>query len=344
MMRSVGVITIYDSYNYGNRLQNYATNMVLKKLKCKADTIVKTKILGHGGLSRFSLYMFLWGNRRNVYMRLSKFSRFNSHIKYKIYSKKEYDFYLCGSDQIWNPNFAGDDFYFAAFAPENKRIAYAASVGVDRIPQIEKERYAKRLNEMKAISVREQAGADIVMDLTGRKAEVLIDPTMMLDKCEWQKIKIKPCFIKKKKFILTYFLGEVTDIVNEYIENLHNNYDLEPIRLEKKNPNKYWYSTGPSEFLWLIDNCELMLTDSFHGSVFSVLMDVPFIVFDRSNENGRMSSRIDTLLSTLKLKDRMFNNQTGKEIFKHDYGHVNDILNQEREKAINFLKNSMELK
>ena len=110
-----------------------------------------------------------------------------------------------------------------------------------------------------------------------------------------------------------------------------------------KNHNTFWYKTGLAEFLWLIDNASVMLTDSFHGSVFSVLMDTPFHDFDREDTIGEMSSRIDTLLNTLKLQDRRFDNQNGEEIFKKEYAHIPEILKTERDKAIHFLKNAMEL-
>lgn len=345
-MKNIGIVTITDMNNYGNRLQNYAINNELLRIgmnpknyvHCKSDTKLKMFVYTamHKGVNAAKRYII--------------FNHFDKNVKnnyvYKQEMKKEskYNYFICGSDQIWNPEYAGKPFYFAVFAPPEKRIAYAASFGVSEIPEHKKEIYTKYLNEMKAISVREEDGAKIVKELTGRDATVLVDPTLMLDKEEWLKIAKKPKFDVSKKYVLTYFLGEVSGRRKEYIDYVCKQNNLELINLDAKNPNTFWYKTGPAEFLWLIDNASVMLTDSFHGSVFSVLMDTPFLVFDREDNIGEMSSRIDTLLNTLKLQDRRFNNQSGEEIFKKEYAHIPDILKTEREKAIHFLKNAMELK
>ena len=340
-MNKVGIITLYGMNNYGNRLQNYAVNALLRNdfitinyIKEKitlniAMLVSHAKRCNFGEIKRYIIFMLFDCSSKKRYMR---------GIKYKT---TDISFILCGSDQIWYPCSSPD--YFAAFVEKNKRISYAASFGVAEIPSVVRNEYAKYLSEMKAISVREETGAKIVKELTGRDVPVLIDPTLMLDKEDWQKVSKKPKYKIGDKYILTYFLGEISEKRNSYIENIAKNNGLQIIRLEASNPNKYWYGTGPAEFIWLIEHCSLMCTDSFHGSVFSVLMDVPFIVFEREDKLKSMSSRIDTLLSILKLEDRRFDNQNGEEIFKKEYAHIPEILKTERDKAIHFLKNAMEL-
>ena len=340
-MNKIGIVTIYDLTNYGNRLQNYAVKQILERITGK-------KIKEISRMKHFMcikvLYGAIKGNNLARIMKFYNFSRGSLDINYlQDYSDLKYDNIICGSDQIWHPTWAGEPYMFAEFANKNKRISYAASFGKSEIPDEKKAEYAKYLSEMKAISVREEAGAKIVKELTGRDAEVLVDPTLMLDKKDWQKVAKKPGFYKNKKYILTYFLGEVNGKQRQYIEYIAKTKDYEIINLEGECPNKYWYSTGPAEFLWLIEHCEMMLTDSFHGSVFSVLMDVPFIVFDRQGKETQMGSRIDTLLKTLQLPDRRFNNQTIEQAMKKEYSHIPAILEREREKAINFLKNAMEI-
>lgn len=344
-MRNIGIVTITDMNNYGNRLQNYAINNELSRIgmksknyvHCKSDIKLKmfVYIIMHKGINAAKRYIFFNHFDKNV--------KNNYVYKQEMIKESKYNYFICGSDQIWNPEYAGKPFYFAAFAPAEKRIAYAASFGVSEIPEHKKEIYTKYLSEMKAISVREEDGAKIVKELTGRDVPVLIDPTLMLDKEEWLKIAKKPKFDVSKKYVLTYFLGEVPEKRKEYIDYVCKQNNLKLINLDAKNPNTFWYKTGPAEFLWLIDNASVMLTDSFHGSVFSVLMDLPFIVFEREDNVKSMSSRINTLLSTLKLENRRFNNQSGEEIFKKEYAHIPEILKTERDKAINFLKNAMEL-
>lgn len=338
-MNKIGVVTLYGMDNYGNRLQNHAVKTVLTLLR--NDKVKELNEINH------LLFIKLCKMTKIHLKRMIRFYSFSNKghdIEFLCdYRDNKYNYIICGSDQIWNPTFAGRSFYFAAFAPQEKRIAYAASFGVSEIPEEKKEEYTHYLSEMKAISVREEAGAKIVKELTGRDAEVLIDPTLMLYKEEWEKVSKKPKFGVGKKYILTYFLGNVCEEQSQYIKNISTEKGYRIINLEGENPNKYWYSTGPAEFIWLIEHCEVMFTDSFHGSVFSVLMDVPFIVFDRNDKQASMSSRIDTLLSTLQLEDRRFCNQSGDKIFEKNYAHIPAILEKERKKAIDYLKNAMEL-
>ena len=345
MIERVGIITIFDLNNYGNRLQSYAVNYVLKSLNKEPENIVNL----NKGIIRVYLkinlsFLFI-GTKKEEAKRgqiFSKFTKMYGNTSYR-YTKSRYDFVICGSDQIWNPSWAGTPEMFGNFADKSKRIAYAASFGVSEIPKEKKEYYKKYLSEMKAISVREEAGARIVKELTGRDAEVLVDPTLMLDKNEWRKISKKPRFYDNKKYILTYFLGSVDKKYRQYIDNIAKTKEYEIINLEEENPNEYWNSTGPAEFIWLIEHREVTFTDSFHGSVFSVLMNVPFIVFERNDNQASMSSRIDTLLKTLQIPDRRFNNQTIEQVMNKDYTHIPAILERERNKAIKFLKDAMEI-
>lgn len=340
-MKKVGIVTIFNLNNYGNRLQNYAVNYVLKSLSKEPENIVKLNKVSIKAYLKIN-FGFLFGAKKEEVKRgklFSKFTKMYGNTSYR-YIKSKYDYIVCGSDQIWNPDIY-DDFYFANFAEKNKRISYAASFGLPEIPSDKREKYKRYLSEMKAISVREDVGAKIVKELTKRDSEVLIDPTLMLDKKDWQRISEKPEFYNEKKYILTYFLGNINEKHREYIEYIAESQNYEIIDLNAEKPSKYWYLTGPSEFIWLIEHCELMCTDSFHGSVFSVLMDVPFIVFDRQGQHNNMGSRIDTLLETLQLSDRRFNNQTIDMILEKEYFHIPNILCRERSKAINFLKNAM---
>ncbi len=253
------------------------------------------------------------------------------------------DYYICGSDQIWNPNFAGQPSYFATFAAKEKRISYAASFGISTLPERIAKRYKKHLNDMQYISVRENAGAQIVKDLIGREVPVLIDPTLMLNKNDWKQVLKNPKFKIDGKYILTYFLGNVSEETNAYIKRIAKENDLQIISLHKLEENDFWYHTGPSEFVWLIENASLVCTDSFHASVFSILMDSPFIVFRRDYKNNDMNSRFESLLGMLNLTDRFFEQLKQGDEFKKEYAHIPEILNLEREKTINFLTDALNL-
>ncbi len=352
-MKKCGVITLHDNVNYGNRLQNYAVMKVLEKIGCVGANCRKSRLFILIGAYVAKVFFKIFGVN-------NKYARYNRHAKGIIFTHKyiengatdevteknkyRLDYVLCGSDQIWNPKWAGQPHFFAAMVPPQKRISYAASVGVSEIPKNRKSDYTKYLTEMKAISVREEAGAKIVKELTGRDAELLVDPTLMLEKTEWQKISKKPKFNVPEKYILTYFLGDLSEENEKYIKSICEETGYSIINLNRNTPNKYWYTTGPDEFVYLIEHASIMFTDSFHGTVFSVLMGIPFLVFERVDTLGNMNSRIDTLLNTLQLQNVRFENQRSDEIFKKDYSHIPNILKRERGKAIAFLKNAMELK
>ena len=343
-MKKIAIITLQGMWNYGNRLQNYAVSTVLSK---KLDNI-SYNILESKYVSKPRMILSYLIKKNLSSFRYLKFLNFN-----KLYSKDivisnsfncNFDYVVCGSDQIWNLGNSNNSLFFGSIISKEKRIAYAASFGVSQIPDEYKENYKKKLSEMKAISVREDSGAKIVKELTGRDVPVLIDPTMMLTKDEWCKIEKKPKFCKKnKKYIFTYFLGKVMDEYRSYIEKFAKESNCEVINLEFYKHNKFWYRTGPREFIWLINNCTAMFTDSFHGSVFSILMNVPFIVFDRDGNGAGMGSRIDTLLDKFDLYDRKFSNQNMQQVFKIDYSHIEPILSVERKKSIDFLKDAMEI-
>lgn len=360
-MKEVNILTLcggrYER-NIGNVLQSYALGKILKKPAFRSVLIyfrkesLKKKVIKF--LRKFKWFVIDTISRRRKIKRFTfninadkrrrdrLFDNFYRHIKVK---KKNYGFkydsdtyYVCGSDQIWNPSYAGIPEFFAYGAEHG--IAYAASFGVGELEEDVRERYSKYLKEMDYISVREDRAAELVYELTGREVPVVLDPTMLLNREEWNKVGKKPKF-ETGKFILTYFLGECEAKYAEYITELAEKSGCEIINLELLNANEYWYNTGPGEFLWLVNHCEFMCTDSFHGSVFSIINEKPFMVFERIDGEKPMNSRLDTLLSKFNLTDRKYTGQGIEEINNIDYGKVNTILEQEKKKSIDFLKNAL---
>lgn len=215
-----------------------------------------------------------------------------------------YDAYVCGSDQVWNPNLTSAE-YFLQFAPEQKRIAFAPSFGVGVIPRELHPIYRKWLSEIPYLSVREERGAEIIRELTGREVPVVPDPTLCLSREEWERIESKPVFADGD-YVLTYFLGNETNRYRNYIESYARKKALKIIDLYDMREPEY-YAADPAEFVWLIHHAKAMFTDSFHGTVFSLIFHTPFLVFDRVESGGTsMSSRIETLLKMVGLENRHF--------------------------------------
>ena len=165
---------------------------------------------------------------------------------------------------------------------------------------------------------------------------------MLLSRDEWDEISKKPKKLKTKKYILNYFLGNLSKDKKEEIEKIAREENCDIINLlDKKSP---FYECGPSEFLYLEKNAYLICTDSFHSSVFAFLYNRPFIVFDREDDLVKMNSRIETLISKFNLKNRKFNGKITKQNLEWDYTEAYKILEKERKKSNIFLKKSLSVK
>lgn len=236
---------------------------------------------------------------------------------------------------------------FLTFTTENKRIAYAASFGVNEIPNEQKNAYKSWLKGIKYISVREESGAKIVKDLIGKDVPVVLDPTLLLSKNEWNSIAKKPKFDLPESYLLLYFLGERTKEFDCVIRKLSEEYNLKIINILDKSKD-YYYNVGPMEFIYLIQHATGIYTDSFHGSVFSIIMKKPFVVINRSTKNiCDMSSRIDTLLKTFSLESRrgnIENNFCLDQFFNIDFLNIDKKIESEKEKSIKYLKNALNIR
>ncbi|WP_370754818.1 polysaccharide pyruvyl transferase family protein [Megamonas funiformis] len=364
------IVTINDNSNYGNRLQNYALQKFLcDKLKIeKVDSLwydKRYKVISKINIYtwRFILKYIINKNGCRSYLkksylkdiiRMYNIGKFNKKInmrydfKIKDNIKTEYDFFIVGSDQVWNPYFWSKkdndaDIRFLKFVPREKRIAYAASIAIPEIPKDKKQFFKDSLNEMKAISMREQAGANLVNDLTRNKVSVVVDPTILLSKEEWQKIEMVPEWYNGEKYMLTYFLGPSLKIENLAKKNDWKIYNLMDIN------NLDLYTSRVEEFIYLINHAQLVVTDSFHASVFSILMNTPFLVINRQNKNwSDMTSRIDTLMELFGYQDRYIVNGkcdlSDKDILNMDFSNVKTIQEREKKRSKDFLEKALNLK
>lgn len=375
-MKKIGLITICDYNNYGNRLQNYAAQEVLQSLNFYVETIrnenptnisyinnnIHTRFKRIINMSRKDLFRtvkmklihitFKDKNIQLIEKRIIGFKKFtNEYIKetefvikqddIPQYLEKSYDFFVVGSDQIWNPIFRkGSSIDFLTFAPKHKRIAYAPSFGIESIPDEYIDEYKYWLTDMEYLSVREDAGAKIIKKLTGRDAPVLVDPTLMLSKEKWLSISKESINKPKDKYLLTYFLGEISPVDKKIIRKIALKNKLKIVNLSSTKDEKY-YTADPSEFIDYINSSSIFFTDSFHGAVFSILLEKSFVILDRIEKVPSMNSRLDTLLSTFKFESRKWNNiKDNENIFDIDFSHIPSILYSERNKALNYLKNA----
>lgn len=270
----------------------------------------------------------------------------NKMLNFSNKLELEYDYFVVGSDQIWYPN---TDFYyikFLRFISNNKRIAYAPSLAVNILPKklTDIDLLKKGFSEMKNISVREKAGANIIYNLIKKEVPVLVDPTILLNKEKWQRISVKPNWYNGENYILTYFLGNPSPMIKKIAKK--NNWKIYNL-MDRDNFNLY--TSKVEEFLYLIEHAKLVCTDSFHGTVFSILMNIPFLVVSRQ-EKGMpdMTSRIDTLMELFGYKDRYVVNGkcelSDEEILNMDFSNVKSIQEREIKRSTEYMKEALNLK
>lgn len=365
----IAIVTITGEANYGNSLQNYAVEQIYRKMDCKSVTLVAQTETFIGRIKSV-IYSALFDknhiyikNRRKkqkepLTLRRKRFCKFNKkflNMKEKQ-SFDDYDFVSCGSDQVWN--FTLDvinkslPFYLCQFVPRDKRISISASIGTDEIPSEHLTTAKKGFEEMKSVSVREEKAKQIIKDLTGRTDVVVtIDPTLMLSADEWRKISKKPKYIKsEQKILLTYFLGDMSEEVSRYILKISETYDLkviylanEWVALGKSFENEEYY-TNPSEFLWLVEHCELVMTDSFHGCVFSTIFRKPFRWFSRIQKDvANMNSRMDTLFNKLNLGEWCIGTveEPVDNVMYSDFNGVGERIKAEQDILSNYLRGAI---
>lgn len=349
-MKKVKIITIYDQDNYGNRLQNYAVQTLLTKLGFDVKTVkseyfstLKRQILWPIYRWLKNLKEIACGNRRRKNFLLFNNRYINSTILY-YNNQKCYnffaDYYITGSDQIWNPkcNRMGKLDLLYDYKKE-KCISLSPSFGVVNMNNREIKILKEAVHNLKKVSIREDEGADLIKKISGIDAKVLIDPTMALLPSEWMTIESKVYSIPQN-YLATYFLSEPSIEMKKYINQIASVYNFEIVNIMDKS--SIYYTSGPSEFIYIIRNASLVITDSFHGSVFSILFNIPFYVVDRKYGEINMNGRIETLLNKFDLKERYLLNFSNLN-YKCDFSKANSILDKEREQFNTFLFESFNI-
>ena len=373
--KKVAIITSYGE-NFGNRLQNYAVQQFLKQLGFESISSpyyedwyepmpfflqVCRRILHF--VLKSTKYVKRRGEqnkKRQERLRyISTFSKqylncdselaFNRHSAPNI--KEKYDYFIAGSDQIWHGVLYTPKeyrFYFLEFADQSQRFTFAPSFALNKFPWYYRATIKKGLLGFKHLSIREERSAKLIKELTGQEAVVLLDPTLLVDTSEWDKILKKPSQYVDDNYILIYSLGVVPDKIRRDIHVLAGRMDAQIIDL-MDGASDFFVHTRPDEFLYWIHNAKLVVTDSFHASVFSILFNRPFVTFDRTDVKN-MESRFDVFSSKFKLESRRYaelkdcfasdDPKLLEKLFRTDYSQVAAVLEHEREKAKRFFEES----
>lgn len=388
-MKKTAIVSCYFQHNYGSMLQAYATQMVLDKLGYENETIdisgfdgeiKKAKILyfikasltsdiliTKIGRAKDAVVRKLKKNNytRNVEARDEAFRRFKKeHFEmspaYK--SKKElsdncsrYKAVLVGSDQLWLPGNIAADYYTLNFVPDEiNTVAYATSFGQSSLPKDTTKLAKVFLSKIKHISVREESGARIVNNITGRTVPVVCDPTLLFDGKDWMIIQEEAPIIEGE-YIFVYFLGNNL-LHREFVTRLKKETGLkvvclphidEYVEADEACSDIRLYDVDPGQFLNLIRNAKYVCTDSFHCSAFSIQYEKNFFTFRRFSNTSRQStnSRLETLFNMTGIEDRLIvGNENIKKILtiKTDYSLVRERLRKNIEESYKYLTAALE--
>lgn len=338
MKRTVGLLTL-DSrvYNYGGILQEYALWKSIEDMGYSCEIIdydltsevytfsIKRSILN---LSLKKILDKVGKIKKKekesiditgiITNRKKLFDDFRSNMKYSnrmSYSdlfelQKSYSSVVCGSDQIWNPDYNVPSFFLTFVNKPTKAVIYAASIGKALLTGHQLLVYKNLMKSIDFISVREKSAQQLLKGYTDKKIELVLDPTLLLSRDTWILFANQVNGMKDK-YVFCYFLennSEKREPACQYakennlqliaIPYLHGSYS----EIDSNMSNEE-LDIGPKEFLNLIFNAECVLTDSFHACVFSIIFDIKFRVFGRQSGNYNMNTRVETLLSYFDLND-----------------------------------------
>lgn len=357
----IALITIHNSCNYGAVLQTFATQEVLKsygKVEIinyqNTHTDKTTKLLRYGwspkdGL-RFAKDMLKLLPKHRTLKKFHSFFAENynlSKIKTQNPSelKLDYDIYVCGSDQIWNPQITTENKsinqnYFLAFTTAGKKISYASSMGSYRYSADEIKQVAFYLKDFDSISVRELDSAIYLNKAIGRPIEHVLDPTLLLNKEDWTSALNIQKSPPKKPYLLVYVLLK-NKVLSQTVNAIAQILNLEVIVIDQ-NPittmrcSKHVNDAGPKEYIELFSNASFVITNSFHGCAFSVNFNIPFLVTPPPTGLNRILS----LLSAVGAESRAIRTKDeAVEVVRNaiDFEEVNSKLLQLRTNSFHFL-------
>lgn len=322
LLQTYALQKVLDNMGYENEIINYKKTNMLKQAmrlfnvpllrqssaKLKKRLIIKTK---------YRQFESLLQNRSSAFDCFIKENlNFSSIYKGRnalIDATKLYSCFVLGSDQVWNPMNYGADFFSMTFVPDKIcKVAYAPSFGVLHIPRYQRKGTAFYLDRIDYLSVREKSGQKIIKELTGRNAPIVADPTILLERSCWDMMQGRP--IIKSPYIMCYFLSNNKKHRN-YAKQLRQRTGIKIVTLPHMDEfveadirfgDIVPENIGPKEFVNLISNANYICTDSFHGTVFSILYQKKFLTFNRYTDmkSDSTNSRLDSILSICGLMNR----------------------------------------
>lgn len=353
-MKRIGILTFHYADNHGAVLQAYALRKIINRFSgCHAE-IINYVPKGYG--YPVPADSELLNKKRRKREKFNDFLSENCGVNYPIIhtvAGNEYDVYVVGSDQVWNvdiPEAAADYEYFLPHLnDEAKRIAYSASIG-QAVDDIDRDLFQRYLPKFEKISLREKSYIDIISELSGKRCEYTLDPVMLLNSDEYEKLVRRPDFAEKSYLLYFWYdLGDGGFGSVETVNMLARKYNLSvkhTFSEENSIPRQMLVNDGgdvlqegPGEFLWYIKNAHVIITNSFHGALFSILFKKPFYIYYPNIRRTRQ----ENIVNLFQLQDRVIQGYISpdKLNLEIDYASIYSNLEKERERSISYLKNAI---
>ena len=369
-MKTGGLITFHASHNYGSVLQAYALYNLLEGFNLKIKIINLRTENQKNCYKKLTWYKGLHGIRRNLLNVLygnklkNRYKKFEDFINNVLPVTEEvddtgiekfgeaFDYYFCGSDQIWNP--ACQDFssgYYLDFVKSGKKIAYAPSLGKASFGEEETAIIKRLIKNLDCISVRETEGKEFLKYFTEKEISVVLDPVLLAGRGFWAEKTANVINKFKKPYMLVYFL-ENNHGDRGYIKYLSKTLGLKVVTVAEHPDDilKHYYKEydcAPLEFVKLIKDAAFVYTNSFHATAFSAMFNVPFVsmVAKSDNVKNNNDSRKIDFLKSVGLDDRIKKSLDGlkkEDLLKNDFDSANFKLDNLRKKSYEYLKGAIE--
>ena len=334
----VGILTFHDAQNYGAVLQAYALKKYIKKLGFDVSIVNYHHKNIPDGFPR----------EPNP----ERWDKFNLFIKELIdfeekictseedLEKLDFDYWICGSDQIWNTEITRgfNKGFFLDFNTKGKKISYAVSMGIPKLPEEHESDLKRSLNKIDEISVREESIREYTQNFTDKTVTRTLDPTLLLEPSDYDNLIYEN---KNGEYVLIYALGP-DERLSKIAKQIANEKKVKIIELNDNKHDNYFCeqisNAGPQEFLTLIKNAKAIVTNSFHGTIFSILFKKEFYTITRLNRNSRM----ENILDIVDMRDRLIDKiEDIQQVKAQNYDKAFKNLETEKKKSQEFLKNAL---
>lgn len=354
----IGILTFHDAHNYGAVLQAFALKKYLKNVGADARIINYHHVDMEYGFPRKrklkekslrGVYKHLY-SKKDHYLRWEKFEKFikelidgedETYRTEESLGKLDIDVWISGSDQIWNSEITHglNRGYYLDFETNGKKVTYAVSMGIDKLDDHLEEDFKNYLKNIDCISVREASLKEYIEKFIDMPVEKVVDPTLLLTNDDYKELYLNR--IIKEDYLLIYAL-KTDERLKKMAEKIAAERKLKIIEInDYKNPNYYCTqisNAGPHEFVTLFRDASFVISNSYHGTVFSILNHKEFITFRFMNRNSRM----ETLLASAGLSERLIQTvEEYKNLKPINYKEVEEKMKKDINSSKDFIKRTI---